>query len=362
MRIKFVTVVVLFLAPGVMLCQEAPTIAQMKQMLDVSQRREQLNMEGSAPFHLVASFQKFDEDGKPTGKGTLDELWESPTQYREALTLPAMKHVKSKDGKEDFEEVLSAPPRELVEVDSGTQAWRTGEWVLFGQSGNAIDAVLRPFLLRSNTSNRLSYETTLNENAALECIGTEPDIPGVADDTRLALTTYCLNPGNHLLRLISRPNKISISFNDVQPFGKKYIARSIEVGLAGKVQLKLHIDVLEPASDFSPLKEPPPATAQILHFHRAEVPYLSGEVMRGQLLHTVGLKGGFRGTATVKIHVDITGAVTSAEVVKEQNSIAEAPLLEAVKQWRYRVSYQGNKLVPVDDYINFTQRDRQVRH
>lgn len=362
MRIRFVGVMMLFLASSVMLCQEPPTIAQMKQMLDISQRRGQLGMEGTAPFHLIASFQEFDEDGKPAGKGTLDELWESPTQYREALVLPAMKRVTSKDGKEALEEDLSAPPRELIEVDNGTQAWRTGEWVLFAESGKGIDAVLQPFLLRSNTSNRLSYEAPRNEDAALECIGTEPDIPGVADDTRLALTTYCLNKGNHLLRLIYRPNKISIGFNDVEPFGKKYIARSIEVALDGKVLLKLHIDVLEAASDFSSLNVPPPAAAQILHFHRADVPYLSGEIMTGQLLHAVNLKGESHGTVTVKLHIDVTGAVESAEVVKGRNSIGEAPLLEAMKQWRYRVSYQGNKLVPIDEYINFAQGNRETGH
>jgi TonB family protein len=359
MQTELFVFVMLSLASGALFCQQPPTVAQMKQMLDASQHRGQLGMEGTAPFHLVASFQEFGEDGKPAGKGTMDELWEGPTQYKETLVLPAMKQVMSKDGNEGFEEVLSASPRELIEVDNGTQAWRTGEWVLSGQSGNAIDAVLQPFVLRSNTSNRLSWETARNENADLDCIGTEPDIPGVADDTRLALTTYCLNPGNHLLRLIYRPNKISISFNDVEPFEKKYIARSIAVGVDGKVQLKLHIDVLEAASDFSSLNEPPPGTAQLLHFHRAEVPYLSGEVMTGQLLKSVDLKSGMTGRVIVKIHVDITGAVESAEVVSGQNSVAQAPLLEAVKQWRYRASYQGNKLVPVDKYIDFAPRDGQ---
>ena len=351
----------LFLASGVLVCQETPTTAQMKQILDSSQRRGQLNMEGTTPFHLVASFQAFDSNGRPTGKGTIDVLWESPTRYRETVTVPAIKHVKSKDGKQEFEEDSHAPHRELVEVDSGTQLWRTGEWVLFGQLGNGIDAILRPFLLRANTSNRLSYEAPTKENASLECIGTEPDIAGVGDDTRLALTTYCLNKGNHLLRLISRPNAVGISFNDVEPFGKKYVARSIVVQVGNTVRLRLHVDVLEAALDFSSLNVPPPATAQLLPFHRADVPYVSGELMRGQLLKTINpdyLRTAFQGNVLVKVHIDTTGAVESAEVIKSENKILKAPLLEAVKQWRYRVSYQGNKAVAVDQVINFVQLDR----
>lgn len=351
----------LFLSSGVLLCQETPTIAQMKQMLDVSQRRSQLNIEGTTPFHLIASFQAFDSQGNPAGKGTIDELWKSPRQYRETLVLPAMKKVTAKDGKQGFEEDFHAPLRELIEVDSGTQLWRTGEWVLFDKVGDGIDAALQPFLLRSNMSRRLSYEAPAKENAGLECIGTEPDIPGVSKDTRLALTTYCLNKGNHLLRLISRPNAVGISFNDVGPFGKKYIARSVAVQVGNVVRLKLHIDVLEAATDFSPLEIPPPATAHLLRIHRADVPYVSGELMRGQLLKAVNpdyLRTAFQGNVVVKVHIDTTGAVESAEVVRSDNRILKAPLLEAVKQWRYRVSYQGNKVVAVDQEIGFVQMDR----
>lgn len=351
----------LLLASGVLFCQEAPTVSQMKQMLDTSQRRGQLNMDGTAPFHLMASFQEFDDHGRPTGKGTVEELWESPKQYREIVTLPAIKHVMSKDGKQDFEEDFHAPLRELVEVDNGTQLWRTGEWVLFDQLGKGIDAMLQPFLLRSNTSNRLSYGVPPQENTALECIGTEPDIPGVSENTRLALTTYCMNKGNHLLRLISRPNAVGISFNDVEPFGKKYIARSIAVQIHSTVRLKLHVDVLEAASDFSSLDTLPPATAQLLRFHRAEVPYLSGELMNGQILKIVNpdyLRTPFQGGVLVKVHIDTTGAVESAEVVKSENKILKAPLLQAVRQWRYRVSYQGNKAVAVDQIVNLNEKDR----
>ena len=90
--------------------EAAPTVDQMKQMLDVSQRRAQLEMEGSAPFHLVASYVAFDAQGNRAGTGKLDELWESPTQYRRIWTLPAINRVTAPDGSEHFPEDYSAPP------------------------------------------------------------------------------------------------------------------------------------------------------------------------------------------------------------------------------------------------------------
>jgi outer membrane biosynthesis protein TonB len=56
---------------------------------------------------------------------------------------------------------------------------------------------------------------------------------------------------------------------------------------------------------------------------------------------------------SVKLHIDTTGAVASAEVLGAQNQILKAPVLNAVKQWRYRVSYQNNKAVAVDQVVNF---------
>lgn len=224
--------------------------------------------------------------------------------------------------------------------------------------GLGLEAVLKPFHLLSPTTTRLSYEGPLKRNAAVECIGAEPDLSGVAEDVRLALTTYCMEKGNHLLHLVSRPNNKEISFNDVEPFGSKYIARAIEVGFNGKVVLKLHVDVLEAATDFHELDEAPPAEAQLLHFHRADAPfpYLTGELMHGQILSSPGIgytAGEVAGALVLKVHVDTTGAVESEEILGADNQVVKAPVLAMVKQWRFRVAYQGAKVVPADYVFSF---------
>lgn len=335
-RVRFGVLAVLFLMSGSLFCQENPTVDQMKQMLDVSQRRGQLAMDGGAPFHLVASFESFDHEGRSTGKGTIDELWEGPTRYRQSLTLP--------DGR-------------LLEVDNGTQLWRTGTWTLLESISLGMNSVLAPFYARPATSQRLSYEVPPKTHEGLECIGTEPDLPGISNDVRLAMTTYCMERGNHLIRLVSRPNSKEITFNNVEPFGKKFIARSVQVGIMGRVVLQLHVNVLEAADNFDALAVIPPVNAQLLSFHRADRPYVSGELMRGQLLKKVSPlypQAGLRGQILVKLHIDTTGVVNQVEIIKSENQILEAPVLTAVKQWKFRVSYQGTKPVPVDTIYTFS--------
>jgi hypothetical protein len=362
MRISLTILALLLGLAGGAPCQtslaaaDSPTVPQLKEMLDASQRRGQLEMEGGAPFHLVASFEAFDIDGKSDRKGKLDELWESPRQYRQSITTAEIRDAKSDDGKTTFRQDFSLLPRTLVEIDNETQGWRTGRWIFTNQAASVLLAALQPLRLRSSIGNRLSYVTPARGIQGVDCVGTEPDLPGIGDDVKLALTTFCLGQGNHLLRLIAMPNKESLTFSDVEPFGKKYVARTVEYWTGARLRLKVHVDLLEAADDFTSLYIPVPETAQKLWFHRADQSPLTGEVMRGQVLtmaSPLAPHGGLRGNITVKVHIDTTGNVVSAEVVSADTQILKAPFLTAAKQFKFRVSYQGTQLVPVDLYIFF---------
>jgi TonB family protein len=342
--------------------QSAPTADQMKQMLDVSQRRAQLEMEESAPFHLVASYTSFDAQGKPAGTGKLDEIWESPKQYRRIWTLPAINKVTAPDGSEHFPEDFNAPPRTLVEVQQGTAGWRTGLWVMMESTMRGYDAARRPLYLRATIGDKLTYEAPPMGNASLslDCVGTEPDLPGVPPETRLAMTTYCMSKGSHLLRLIQLPDNLDIAFDDVQQFGKKYVARTIRISHTGKLVFMLHVDVLEETSDFSELDAAAPEDAQKLTFSLPTGPVYGGPFMRGQLLmkaRPLYPHMGLDGRIVVKVHVDTTGSVDSAEVISSTNQLLKGPMLAAVKNLKFRVSYQGKKVMPATWMFNFRMGD-----
>jgi len=323
--------------PRVLFCQDSSTAAQLQQSMEVSKRRSQLEAEGADSFRLVASFETFDSGGSTVehavhSKGTLDELWMSAREYKKTITV---------DGKQ------------VVVVDNGTQSWTTGDAVISSLTGLAINAVSTPFLELPPTINRVSREVN-KENASLDCVGTEPKFEGVSEETRLALTTFCMARGNHLIRLILRPNDLAIAFNDIQPFGGRYIARSIEVTQAGKPVVRMHIDALTATDDFSALNVTPPDGARISDYHRADHPFISSDLKCGQVMTTVPPiipSTGFRGVVVVKVHVDTTGQVEHAEVIGSENQIIKNAALASVKQWRWRVSYQGDKLVPVDTAV-----------
>lgn len=205
------------------------------------------------------------------------------------------------------------------------------------------------------STDRVSVGDQQEGQPVMDCIDTAPDIPGVSPAAKIVPTTYCLAKGNHLLRLENRPNFWRIAFNDIEPFENKYLARSIELAHGGAPVLWLHVDLIEKAEDFSLLNEAAPDGAQMLHFHRADVPFLSGETMRGTPIYTtpplVQSNPGHSGIVVIKIHIDTTGAVSSAEIVSSPNKFLSAAALSQVKQWRYSLSYVNDKVVPIDNVV-----------
>lgn len=217
-------------------CQLPPKSSptELRHILEVSRGRGQLEMEGGQPFHMIASFEYLVADGK-TEKGTLHELWQDAHHFRQEITIRG---------------------QHLVEVDKETQRWRTGEWAFSGGVMDAIEAVVMPFYPLPE-GDRLSVEGQQHGSKDLDCIGTEPTVPGVSPTSALAETTFCMSRGNHLLRMVAEPNHVTISYGDTQEFQGKHIARSVEVYTSTRLWARLHVDSLTPATDFSALADPP---------------------------------------------------------------------------------------------------------
>ena len=101
-----------------------------------------------------------------------------------------------------------------------------------------------------------------------------------------------------------------------------------------------------------------PHDAQMLGFHRADLSPITGELKHAQVLRKVSPQypqAGMHGKLVVKVHIDTTGAVEAAEVLSADNQILKAPILTAVKQWRFRAAYQGDKVVEDDQILTFTE-------
>jgi TonB family protein len=326
----------LMLAASSLSAEKAPTPDQFRRYLQNSAALSQLEVDGTAPFHLKASLKWLSSNnaGATAYSGTIEVLWKDTHHNRITLILPSGK---------------------LVENDDGENPWRTGEGTIPEPVRLAQNALLNPYLRDRLSTDRVSEGEQQEGQPVMDCIDTAPDIPGVSPDAKIAPTTYCLAKGNHLLRLVSRPNHWKIAFNDIKTFENKSFARSIEIAFGGRAVLWLQVDSIEKAEDFSMLNEAAPDDAQLLHYHSADASYMSAEVMRGTPIYTrpplLNSNLGYSGVVVLKLHVDTTGSVSSAEVVNSPNEFLSAAALSEVKQWRYSLSYLNNKIVPIDDVV-----------
>jgi TonB family protein len=309
---------------------------QFRQYLQNSAALSQLDVNGATPFHLKASLKWLSTNnaGGAADSGTIEVLWKDSHHYRITTTLPSGR---------------------LIENDDGENPWRAGEWAVPVSVGLAQNALLNPYLRASLSTDRVSEGEQQAGQPVMDCVDTAPDIPGVSPDAKIAPTTYCLAKGNHLLRLVRKPNNWKIAFNDIKAFENKYFARSIEIVRAGRPVLWLRVDSIVKAEDFSILNEAVPVDAHMLHFHVADASYLSAEVMRGTPIYTtpplIHSNLGHSGVVVVKLHIDITGVVDSADIVNSPNEFLSAAAISQVKQWRYSLSYINNKIVPIDDVV-----------
>lgn len=284
------------------------------------------------PFHLKATIEFYGSDGKVAAKDGLDELWQSPKRYRQEIRLQPTKPGDSE--------------ATLLEVDNGTLAWRTGRWSL---PGSFIHPVLQPFYLYLRMPQRVTARPAPAGNNGLDCLGTEPELIHVPTETQVAVTTYCMEKGNHILRLVDAPNGLQIAYRDVQPFGGKFVARTVDFAVSGRIRFRVHVDSLETANDFSALEQAPPDEAQRLNFHRADIPFSTGELFYGQLLKSVPAlfpKPG--GDVVLKCHVNASGEIESVKVLQSSSPALNPLAIAAAKKWKFRASYQNTALVPQD--------------
>lgn len=324
------------LVASVLSGQKPPFSDQLRQYLQISAALSQLEVNGTTPFHLKASLKWLvaSNAGDTTESGTIEVLWKDSHHNRITIILPSGK---------------------MVENDDGENPWHTAELTVPQSVVLAQNALLNPYLRDNLSTDRVSEGGQQQGQLTMDCIDTAPDIPGVKSDAVIAPMTYCLAKGNHLLRLVRRPNRWMIAFNDIKVFENKYLARSIDIGRAGRTVLWLRVDSIEKAEDFSILNEAAPKNAHMFNFHMADTSYLSAEVMRGTPIYTppplVHSDLGHSGVVVVKLHIDTTGAVSSTEIVDSPNEFLSVAAISQVKQWRYSLSYINNKIVPIDDVV-----------
>jgi hypothetical protein len=188
------------------------------------------------PWHIVLTYDQFDEDGDNVHSGVYEEYWAGAKKYKRIYKA------------DNFNQTDYATDKGL---------YRLGDQAFPDRAQSQVRAeIIDPF----------SYAATLRDVHArneertfsgynLECVIIERN-SGISDPTQ-----YCFELGSSILRYNRGFGWFQTVYNKIAPFQGRSLARDVEVTDGGKPYLKLHVETIELISHVDDADFMPPPAA-----------------------------------------------------------------------------------------------------
>jgi len=295
------------------------------------------------PWHLKATYQLYDEKGKPAEQGTYEYWWASPTVYRSTWTRPGATHTDwhLADGKRAHQ--TTGNPLEFF------------EYKLKG-------ALLSPLPESADldpTKFRLDRESVGSKDAKISCIMVIPLMPqhGQIQIVPLGLfPTYCFDPRLPALRVNYSFGTVTTEFNHIVQVQNRYLSREVLFFEGRRKILSAQVDTITNLSPSDPALTPPVAAA--VAKVDTSVQIASG-VMQGMLLvkqtpiYPQDAKDArVSGTVVLRALIGMDGSIHDLRVVSAPWPSLAASALSAVSHWKYRPYLLNGEPVDVETTVN----------
>lgn len=269
---------------------------------------QQNGLEGPLqPWHLVLTYDQFDEDGDNVNSGVYDEIWAGPNKYRRSYKSDKLNQTDYANGIGLFR--------------LGDQRWP-----------DRIETQVR-----AEVVDPFSYARTLNSASGasaardfggyeLECILLQGSM-AVSDPKQ-----YCFDEGGSVLRYVRGWGWYQTTYNDLTDFQGRTIAHSVIVTDGGKPYLNIRITSLDVFSEISDDVFVAPSDALPLAGKR-----VTGVMMRPTKMVYPRWPASFRGrkfTVQVDIVVGKDGRVVSAHATSGPDDAARV-CEDAIRKWLY---------------------------
>jgi hypothetical protein len=218
--------------------QEAPTSQEPASLVARAAEMNGLGAPGAHPWHVQATYEMFDGDGKPIGTGTYEEWWAGPKKN---------KRIYRSTG---FTQTVYATSSGLLRRDNPANP-RIAEL-------EVRHNLLRPIDEPTLENYAFKIHETLQGETHLHCVelGRKGWVPH----------TYCFGGDLPVLRAtVSLGGAFQTIYNDVFAFDGRFVARDIRMVSGLKPFIHIHVEKIEALdtindADFrpSPDLDPPP--------------------------------------------------------------------------------------------------------
>jgi hypothetical protein len=231
-RSQLVSLVICLLLPYVLLAQNSdgnssaalsiPT--DPAEFLALAAKVNGLASDNVGPWHVKATFQLLDDQGKVRESGTYEAFWKSPNQYKVSYSSPSYTQTIWANDSGNFATTNLKWPGDV-------------EWMI---RRSLFDLVPEPDRLKNLN---LQWRET-SKGIKVKCID---EIPVYGKLRLQGLPFYCFDSGTPILRFGSEAQQTyQGSFNSIASIGGTYIAKDVELAHDTKPYFRLHLDTLEP--------------------------------------------------------------------------------------------------------------------
>jgi TonB family protein len=289
------------------------------------------------PFHLKATYQLYDENGKPSEQGTFEYWWASPNVHRASWTRPGATRTywHTADGKEAYVET----GERLGYFEKGLQS------NLFSPlpSKEAIDPS-KFHLIR----NDLKLGGT-----RFQCVSEAPLKGDEPLDFRMS-PTKCFDPALPVLRFqFDSQGFVTTNYENFAKFQGKYLARTIQI-LGG--DQKLFSAVVDSTNPLDPT-DPALVPTKDAIFEPDSL-HATGSLEVGTLTKQLppvyppmAKSQRLQGSVLIDTTIDVDGKIKEPCVLFSPSPILSAASLDAISQWRYKPYLQNGIPTEVETLI-----------
>ena len=296
------------------------------------------------PWHLKATYQLYDEQGKPTEQGTYELWWASPKVYRSTWTRPGV-------GVSEWH------------TAEGTSMHKASESPLryFERTMNLI--LLFPLPSRSPLDAgrlKLELEMVAVGSEKLACVRSspkgEPNSKVSAPSSAVA-DSYCFDPSTLALRT-TYSNSITKEFSQIVKMQGRYLARSFVISAGKQKMFTISVEAAEGLNQNDPALVPPGDA--VLEHQAGSQSGSSGsdDVTMGELIKKVQPVYPFmartrhqQGTVALAGVIGTDGRIHNLEVLASPSQRLAHSAVDAVKRWEYRPYLLNGKSVEVDTIV-----------
>jgi TonB family protein len=288
------------------------------------------------PWHLKATYQLYDEKGKPTEQGTFEYWWASPKAHRSTWTRPGVVRT-------DWY---------LADGRSAYVGHEQRQTFFEGQLQNYFFAPIPSAAETDPGKVRLVKNDLKRKALQLPCVSLVPkNRPETEDPFRDP--TYCFDTSVPVLRVTyGSTGAVLTVYDNIAKFQGRFLARDIKILVGERTYFSVTVDTVEGLKPSDPALVP--STDAIFKPSGVSL----AEVVEGMLIKKVppeypamAKEQNRHGVVLVDAKIGVDGKIEDPQVISSPSPLLSHSSLAALAKWQYKPYLVDGTPVEVDTLI-----------